>query len=116
MLFFMVKLKVCRTTRAIFRVKGHTKNDCDRMFNLLVLKYDYRKVNCYTANELIVLINKHPQVTAYPMEPGEFQDWDTMENGVIATIDQVKKNHVFIVRAKDSKRMMIQEYKGAQIV
>jgi hypothetical protein len=102
MLFFMVKLKVYRTARAIFLVKGHTKNDCDRMFNLL--KYDYRKVNCYTPNELIALINKHPQVTAFPVEPGEFQDWDTMENGVIATTDGVKKNHVF--STKDSNRMI----------
>jgi hypothetical protein len=34
MLFFMVKLGVCKTARAIFLVKGHTKNGCDRMFKL----------------------------------------------------------------------------------
>jgi hypothetical protein len=72
LLFFLVKLGICKTARAIFLVKGHTKNDCDCMFNLM--KYDYRKVNCFTPPELIALVNKHPQVTAIPMEPHGFLD------------------------------------------
>jgi hypothetical protein len=28
-LFYLVKLKICQTARAIFLVKGHTKNNCD---------------------------------------------------------------------------------------
>jgi hypothetical protein len=85
MLFFMVKLKVCRTARAIFLVKGHTKNDCDRMFN--VMKYDYRKVNCYTPPELIEIVNKHPHVEAIPMQQSEFKDWDELENKMIDKMD-----------------------------
>jgi hypothetical protein len=51
MLFFVVKLGICRVARAIILVKGHTKNDCDRMFNLM--KYDYIKVSCFTPPELL---------------------------------------------------------------
>jgi hypothetical protein len=114
MLFFMVKLKVCRVARAIFLVKGHTKNDCDRMFNLM--KYDYRKVNCFTPPELIELANRHPQVTAIPMATDEFKDWDALENKMISKMDGVSKNHVFTVKARDSNAMIIQEYSGAEPV
>jgi hypothetical protein len=115
MLFFMVKLKVCRTARAIFLVKGHTKNDCDRMFKLM--KYDYRKVNCYTPVELLAIVNEHPQVQAIPMPTKAFNDWDTLENKMIGKITggSLKKNHVFTVKWFDSNRMMIQEYAGAPI-
>lgn len=47
MLVILVKLGICTTARAIFLVKGHTKNDCDRMFNLM--KKWYRKLNVYTS-------------------------------------------------------------------
>jgi hypothetical protein len=113
MLFFMVKLKVCHVARAIFLIKGHTKNDCDRMFNLM--KYDYRKVNCYSPPELIEIVNRHPQVSAVPMNPAEFKDWDALENKMIDKMDGVKKNHIFTVEADDSNTMMIQEFAGAPI-
>ena len=38
-MIMLAKLKMARVVRAIFLIKGHTKNDCDRMFNLL--KYDW---------------------------------------------------------------------------
>jgi hypothetical protein len=114
MLFFMVKLKVCRVARAIFLIKGHTKNDCDRMFNLM--KFDYRKVNCYSPIELIQIVNRHPQVTAVPMNPAEFKDWDTLENKMIDKMDGVKKNHIFTVDANDSNTMQIQEFAGAPVI
>jgi hypothetical protein len=107
-LFFLVKLKVRRTARAIFLVKGHTKNDCDRMFNLM--KYDYRKTNCFTPPKLIELVNQHPQVTAIPMEMGDFLDWDTLENKLVSKAEGILKNHIFTVRKIDSNRIMIQEY------
>jgi hypothetical protein len=113
MLFFMVKLKVCRIAREIFLIKGHTKNDCDRMFNLM--KFDYRKVNCFTPQELISIVNKHPQVNAVPMNPAEFKDWDELENKMIDKMDGVKKNHIFTVHTNDSNTMAIQEYAGSPI-
>jgi hypothetical protein len=112
-LFFLVKLKIARTARAIFLVKGHTKNDCDRMFNLM--KYDYRKTNCYTPPELIELVNQHPQVTAIPMAANDFFDWEALQNKMIAKADGILKNHIFTVRNHDSDRMMIQEYDGSPI-
>jgi hypothetical protein len=115
MLFFMVKLKVCRTAGAIFLVKGHTKrNDCDRMFNLM--KYDYRKVDCYSPPELIDIANRHPHVHAVGMDTKDFKDWDELlENKMTGKMDGVKKNYIFTVKANDSNAMMIQEFSGEPI-
>jgi hypothetical protein len=112
-LFFLVKLRVCNVARAIFLVKGHTKNDCDRMFNLM--KYDYRKVNCFTPTDLLSIVNRHPQVTAIPMKSSDFLDWDKLENKMVAKADGILKNHIFTVKSKDSNRIMVQEYDGAPI-
>jgi hypothetical protein len=112
-LFFLVKLQICKTARAIFLVKGHTKNDCDRMFNLM--KYDYRKENCYTPGDLLTIVNKHPLVTAIPMKPTDFLDWDKLQNTMVAKADGILKNHIFTVRYRDSNRIMLQEYDGAPI-
>ena len=35
MLTILVKRKVCIVARAIFLIQGHTKDDCDRLFNLM---------------------------------------------------------------------------------
>jgi hypothetical protein len=87
MLFFMVKPGVCRTARctSIFLVKGHTKNDCDRMFNLM--KYDYRKVNCFSPPELFKIANKHLRSCyAVAMDTSEFKDWNELEDKMIGVL------------------------------
>ncbi len=113
LLFYLVRLKICRTAMAVFLVKGHTKNDCDRMFNLM--KYDYRKTNCYTPGHLINLVNHHPQVNAVAMADDDFLDWDSLQDTMIAKADGILKNHIFTVRARDPYYIMLQEYDGATI-
>ena len=113
LLFYFVKLKICTTARAIFLVKGHTKNDCDRMFNLL--KQIYRKMDVFTPSELLVLMNQHPQCKAVAMEPDDFKNWDELENRMVKKAEGILANHIFTVKARDSNRMMVQEYCGAEI-
>ena len=113
-LVILVKLGYAKLARAIFLVKGHTKNDCDRLFNLM--KFDYRKLNVYTPVELMEQLNKHDQVTATAMEPSEFFDWDKMES--VLMVDQVtstKKNHVFFVQSGNSDVINKQEADGETI-
>jgi hypothetical protein len=112
-LFFLVKLGITKIARAIFLVKGHTKNDCDRMFNLM--KYDYRKMNCYTPADLISIVNQHPQVNAVAMKPSDFHDWDALENKMIKKAEEILKNHVFAVMATSPNTILIQEYAGAPV-
>jgi hypothetical protein len=113
MLFFLVKLHICRVARVIFLIKGHTKNDCDCMFNLM--KYDYRRVDCFVPTDLIALANKHPHVEAIGMELHEFKDWDALEDTMIKLLPGVKKNHIFCVKAKDSNAIMVQEHASGPI-
>ena len=107
----LAKLKFAKIVRAIFLVKGHTKNDCDRMFNLM--KFDYRKENIYTPTELIALVNKHKQVNAIAMEASDFLDWSALEDRMMADkVTQVKKNHIFYVTQDDTNVLHKQECDG----
>jgi len=72
----MVKRKLCRVARAIFLVRGHTKNSCDRMFNLL--KKEYRKADVHTPKDLFEVLANHEDIDV--VRPWGFFDWDTMEN------------------------------------
>jgi hypothetical protein len=60
----------------IFLVKGHTKNMCDRAFNLL--KLEYHNKNIYSTEELMNVLNIHPQVTAIKVDESDFHDWDSV--------------------------------------
>ena len=112
LLFFMVKLKMCCTARAIFLVRGHTKNDCDRMFNQM--KKLYWRQNIYTPNDLIQALNKGKQVDAVLLEEdGHMKDWDALEDKLMKRLVGVKKNHIFEVTVNDSNAIKMYEYDGA---
>jgi hypothetical protein len=77
LLHFLVKTQVATTARrAIFLVRGHTKNDCDRLFN--TMKKSYRKTNCFTPKDLIHSM-QHDKVEAVGIEHGVFNNWDELE-------------------------------------
>jgi len=97
LLHYMVKRKLCLVARAIFLVRGHTKNSCDRMFNLL--KKEYRKSDVHTPKDLFEVLNKHKDIDV--IKPWGFFDWNTMENRFMKVPKNVKKQHVFTV---DSNR------------
>lgn len=95
MLFFIVKMGVAKVARASFLVRGHTKNDCDRLFNLM--KKDIRKTNVYTPKQLLQSI-KHKQVTAVPVDSSVFKDWDALEDKHIRkAAGLINTNHMFEV-------------------
>ena len=93
LLFYMVKRKLCRVARAIFLVRGHTKNSCDRMFNLL--KKEYRKADVHTPKDLFEVLANHEDIDV--VKPWGFFDWDRMENRFMKVPKDVKKQHVFTV-------------------
>lgn len=111
----MVNLHVARTVRAVFLVRGHTKNDCDRCFNLM--KCNYRITNVYTPRDLIRCINDHDQVSALLMDLFEFYDWNSFENQfMILEIAGCKTQHVFTVKDTEPHVMLIQEHVGSEEV
>jgi hypothetical protein len=112
LLFILVKLKLCFKARMIFLVKGHTKNDCDRMFNLM--KKTYRNTNCYTPKQLLDFVgNSHEDVELVDvMNTGGFMDWDRAQNLYMRTPESIQKYHCFTVNSANPDRLICQEADG----
>jgi hypothetical protein len=94
LLHILVKRRVATTARAIFLVRGHTKNDCDRLFN--TMKKEYRKTNCFSPQDLINGMH-HDKIKPITVAPDAFQDWDKLENNYMKAPVQVNVNHIFTV-------------------
>ena len=115
MLLLLVKLRVCVVARAVFLVKGHTKNDCDRLFNLM--KIGTRKRNIYTPGDLLEAINSHEDIDAIQVDDGDFKDWNSMQERHLLPPKGIKKQHVFTCDAtKDGDKLWIQEFDGEPAV
>jgi hypothetical protein len=116
LLHFLVKRRVTLVARAIFLVRGHTKNACDRLFN--TMKKQYRKVNCFTPEDLIKSIEGNAQVTPFMVADGVFKDWDALENTLIKKLPggNTNKNHIFTVDAAvdNGNSMILQASNGAE--
>jgi hypothetical protein len=112
MLILLVKLGVCKVARAIFLVRGHTKNDCDRLFNLM--KQIYRKSDCFSEEELLQAVGKHADVTPVRVLEGEFFDFNRVEDIYMKKlVSEVNQNHIFEVDTVDSNSMVVYEGDGA---
>ena len=110
LLLYMVKRGLCKKATAYFLVRGHTKNDCDRLFNLM--KKTCRKRNIYTPRDLYLALDDHEDIDASPMEEAPFYDWDTLEDKFMRRPPGVKAPHVFSVDDTDSDLLWIQDYVG----
>jgi hypothetical protein len=91
----LVDLGYFKEVEFVFLIVGHTKNMCDRLFNLL--KINYRKKNIYTVRQLIESCNEVPQVTAIQAEPGWFRNFDDYLDKYYRRLDKIKTKewHIF---------------------
>jgi len=112
MLVFLVKRGIAKVARAIFLVRGHTKNDCDRMFNQM--KKLYRNKNIYHLEGLMSAVGVHQDVN--PVEVSEIYDFDRVQDVYMKRIKDVTKSHIFEVDSADSNSMFLREYDGAPAV
>jgi hypothetical protein len=95
MLHFIVKQRIAVKASAIFLVRGHSKNDCERRFN--TMKKEYRKTNCYTPKDLIESM-RNEKVDPVPIAHDVFKDWDTLEEVYIKRpVGETNHNHIFTV-------------------
>ena len=65
----------------IILVKGHTKNACDRIFNLL--KLDYRSFNIFTSDKMISHLDVNAQISVREMKSCEFFDFLLFSDNII---------------------------------
>ena len=114
LLHFIVKRKIATVAEAIFLVRGHTKNDCDRLFN--AMKKLYRKSNAFIPDDLISSISGTKNVDPIMVPPEAFKDWDKLENLYIKKpLGEVKHNHIFVVdiNRNNGNSMWIQQSDGS---
>ena len=62
----------------VFYVAGHSKNVCDRQFNLL--KEDLRVTNQYGFDDIVLCMNGREDIDAIAFDPTTFLDRDTYLN------------------------------------
>lgn len=92
---YLVETKKFKSVRLMFLIAGHTKNPCDRLFNLL--KKDYRQKNIFCVEDLITVLNANSFTTA---ESGViFRDWDTYLDKYYKPSDSIQKWHIFEINS-----------------
>jgi hypothetical protein len=86
---------VFKSVNFLFLVRGHTKNPCDRMFNILKLRF--RKQNVYTMEQLLEVLNEQDQVNAMRVLPSDFFGIDAFLDKFYRrfTSGTVHKAHIF---------------------
>jgi hypothetical protein len=95
LLNILVKRQLATTAKLIFLIRGHTKNDCDRLFN--TMKMVYRKSDVFTPQDLVDCM-QHEKVEPIMVPPEAFVDWNGLENSFIdPPSGHIQANHIFQV-------------------
>lgn len=103
-----------------FFVVGHTKNDCDRMFN--ALKRDYNRCDTTTYPQLIQRLDTHADVTPIVVEENDMKNFDKWQNQFYRSPNPGKKDkvakdfsrtHVFSIEKNDPTVLVKEDYEGA---
>lgn len=85
----------------LFLVKGHTKNLCDRMFNLV--KHVYHDKNIYSTEELDMYLSQHPQVDVLRVPPHRFRQFEEwFHNFYVSPKIGTSKHHVYMFHAMET--------------
>ena len=96
---WLVELHYFEKVEFIFYVRGHTKNVCDRMFNLLKKRYHRHQI--YTMAQLCHNLNMLPNTNFYTVQSDVFYNYDAMFDRFYKPFKPgtVTRNHVFWVEA-----------------
>ena len=99
-------------------VKGHAKNSCDRLFNLL--KKDFRKQQARTCQSALQALNSNREVNVAGFDNFTFNDWSTYLDASFSSFPAsiIARHHVFEAKASnpgyvccrrsDSSKIMLQ--------
>ena len=109
MLFMLLKLDITEHVTASFLIKGHTKNDCDRLFNQM--KKVYRKSNVYVPAQLMDAM-KQPKVTPVWVDHSCMFKWSKMLDKYTADIPALLSYHVFDYKKKPYPFLFLSQAHG----
>ena len=103
----LVELSYFKKVIISFLVRGHTKNACDRLFNLM--KKAYRKQNVFSYKQMLDLM-KTTHCTVMPSEESDFKDYDDFLGAFYVKLKRVEKDHIFECwKNEDEKIISCQE-------
>jgi hypothetical protein len=94
---YFVEMWYFNEVEFLFLVAGHTKNQCDRMFNKL--KTQYNKSNIFSMRKRQEVLTDS-NVDVQRIQEGEFMNWDEYLNTLYSTmpVGMTSKNHIFSVK------------------
>ena len=96
-LMWLVEMGFFPQVRLFFLVKGHTKNACDRMFNLV--KLGYHKRNTYTYNQLYDCINENEFINTFKVDKTEMFDFlGWQDKKYRAPGKNFNQSHIFTIK------------------
>ena len=100
-LIWLVEAGFIDHVKLIFLVAGHTKNKCDRMFNLL--KNDYHKVDVFSFKQLLAVLDRNDFVTVIHMVMNLFLDFNSWLHQYYTSprTDTINRFHEFHVNSSN---------------
>jgi flavodoxin len=105
----------CEST-VLFLIRGHTKNACDRMFN--IMKKLYHKTDTFTFAQLLKTIQVDGQVAILQATAETFIGWDDALKQFYTKFqpNTIFKNHIFSCFSTAPSTLIIKEWRDADIV
>ena len=107
---YLVERKYFSTVEFIFYIRGHTKNVCDRLFNLLKIRY--HKSDVYTMDMLVDVLNLQDDVTFQKTSSTTFKNYDKMLDTFYKNFKPgtIQKNHCFSVTCHSPTKMTYKSF------
>ena len=92
---YLVEAEYFEKVSFVFYIVGHTKNACDRWFNML--KKTYRRQNIYSFDQLTESMRTHNNITVTVTKESDFKDWDKFFDSFYKRLASgtTHKTHIF---------------------
>ena len=95
---YLVEMGIFPDVEIVFLVVGHTKNNADRLFN--IMKTKYRVSNAFTMDQLCALI-QHRQIVPIQVQEGDIKDYDSFLGDYYRRYPKIEEFHIFKCKSDD---------------
>ena len=108
-LMWLVEVHVFLCVEDMFFIKGHTKNACDRMLNLLKLDLHLRNIYCF--EDMVHYLDENEHISVEPIESDKLFDFHRLLNSFYRKLEmvQTKITHVFKICSSLPKTLQKQD-------
>ena len=105
---YLVEAEYFEKVSFVFYIVGHTKNACDRWFNML--KKTYRRSNIYSFEQLTKSMETHNNINVTVTKASDFQDWDRFWDSIYKRFvgGTVHSTHIFSASKENKTTLLFQ--------